>query len=225
MRRLPVDRMLDNAIQKQTVQEIDICRFSQVLVDFYRHAEPIAITPSQYRRRFEQDIQANQRELSHPDFKLPLTQIMAITKAQFNLLEQAPELLDQRVKQRKIIEAHGDLRPEHICLTPDPVFIDCLEFKRGFRLLDPADELSFLAMECEHLGAAFVGDKVFDIYQQVTKDHPPERLIRFYKSYRASLRAKLAIWHLKDSHIQQRSKWIHRAKEYLQLAEKYPSIN
>jgi aminoglycoside phosphotransferase family enzyme len=76
-------------------------------------------------------------------------------------------------------------------------------------------------MECERLGAAFIGDRVFDIYQQVTKDHPPEKLICFYKSCRASLRAKLAIWHLKDSQIQQQSKWIQRAKEYLQLAGDY----
>jgi aminoglycoside phosphotransferase family enzyme len=222
MHRLPADSMLDNAIKKQRVREADIYKFSRVLADFYRHAEPIAITPSQYRQRFKQDIQANQQELSHPAFKLPLAQIMVVTKAQLNLLERAPDLLNQRVKQEKIIEAHGDLRPEHICITPEPVFIDCLEFKREFRLLDPVDELSFLAMECERLGAAFVGDRVFDIYQQVTKDYPPEELIRFYKSYRASLRAKLAIWHLKDSQVQQQSKWTHRAKEYLQLAEKYP---
>src|SRR5690606_21991313 len=121
-------------------------------------------------------------------------------------------------------EAHGDLRPEHICLTPEPVFIDCLEFKREFRLLDPVDELSFLALECEHAGAAFVGDIVFDTYRHATQDHPPEELICFYKSYRASLRAKLAIWHLKDSPIQQRSKWTYRAKEYLQLAKQYSPL-
>jgi aminoglycoside phosphotransferase family enzyme len=220
MRRLPADRMLNKAIQKQMVHETDIYKFSQVLANFYRHAEPIAITPLQYRQRFEQDIQANQQELSYPDFKLPLAQIMGITKTQLSLLEQTPELLSQRIKQGKIIEAHGDLRPEHICLTPDPVFIDCLEFKREFRLLDPVDELSFLAMECERLGAAFIGDRVLDIYQQVTKDHPPEKLIRFYKSCRASLRAKLAIWHLKDSQIQQPSKWIQRAGQGISPASR-----
>lgn len=222
MRRLPADRMLDNAIQQQTLQKTDIDKFSRVLASFYRHAEPIVITPSQYKQRFRRDIKANQRELSYPDFKLPWAQIMTLTKAQLTPLEQTPEFIEQRVKQGKIIEAHGDLRPEHIGITHDPVFIDCLEFKREFRLLDPVDEISFLAMECERLGAAFVGDRVFEIYQQVTEDHPPEKLIRFYKSYRASLRAKLAIWHLKDSPVHQHSKWVHRAKEYLQLAEKYP---
>lgn len=224
MRRLPADRMLDNALQKQTVQETDIRRFTQKLANFYRNAEPIPIAPWQYRQRFERDIKANQRELSHPDFELPLAQVMAITQAQLHLLEQAPELFDQRVNQKKIIEAHGDLRPEHICLTPEPVFIDCLEFKREFRLLDPVDELSFLAIECEHAEAAFVGDIVFDAYQHATQDYPAEELIRFYKSYRASLRAKLAIWHLKDSPVRQRSKWTRRAKEYLQLAKKYSPL-
>lgn len=221
MRRLPADRMLDNALGKQTVHPMDIRNFSHKLANFYRQAEPVPITPRQYRQRFERDIKANQKELSHPDFKLPPAQVTAITKAQIHFLEQAPGLFDTRVQQDKIIEAHGDLRPEHVCLTPEPVFIDCLEFKREFRLLDPVDELGFLALECEHGGAAFVGDIVFDSYRQVTQDHPPEALIRFYKSYRASLRAKLAIWHLRDSSIQQPSKWIRRAKEYLQFAEQY----
>ena len=39
-----------------------------------------------------------------------------------------------------------------------PFFPDCLEFSRFFRDLDPAEELSYLAMECEMLGQREVGE-------------------------------------------------------------------
>ncbi len=61
------------------------------------------------------------------------------------VLDSQAMLFDQRVHAGRVIEAHGDLRPEHICLEPDPQIIDCLEFSLDFRLLDSADELAFLS--------------------------------------------------------------------------------
>jgi aminoglycoside phosphotransferase family enzyme len=127
-------------------------------------------------------------------------------------------VFDARVRARRIIEAHGDLRPEHICLTDPPVIIDCLEFNRNLRLLDPVDELSFLGLECERLGAPLVGATMLDLYREATGDAPAEELIAFYKSYRACLRAKIAAWHLRDSEIREPEKWPALARTYLELA-------
>jgi uncharacterized protein len=225
MRRLPADRMLDNALRKQTVQEADIQRFSRILANFYRAAEPVGISLPEYQQRFAHDIKATQQELSSPDFRLSEDQVTDITQTQLHFLAHNVELFAQRIRQKRIIEAHGDLRPEHVCITPTPVFIDCLEFKRELRLLDPVDELSFLALECEYIGASFVGEIVFDTYRQITTDHPPPSLLHFYKSYRASLRAKLTIWHLKEPQPPpQQRKWLNRAIEYLQLADQYQRL-
>jgi aminoglycoside phosphotransferase family enzyme len=106
-------------------------------------------------------------------------------------------------------------------LTPHPVIIDCLEFNREFRILDPAHELAYLVMECEYAGANAIGEIVFDTYREVTADDPPPKLIDFYKSYRAVLRARLSIWHLKDHDAGEHSKWTQRTYRYLRLAEEY----
>jgi aminoglycoside phosphotransferase family enzyme len=102
------------------------------------------------------------------------------------------------------------------------VFIDCLEFNRDWRLLDPVDEIAYLALECECAGAPWIGDAALEIYREHTGDDPPAALVRFYKSCRASLRAKLSAWHLKD-HVDpaDRTKWIARAQRYLELAARY----
>ncbi|MGH7187200.1 MAG: hypothetical protein ACREIB_13100, partial [Pseudomonadota bacterium] len=191
------------------------------LAEFYRAAPPIETDPGDYRELFGRAIQVSQHELTDPVYDLPARQIRAICAAQRAFLAARPEFLEARAAGHRIIEAHGDLRPEHICIEPKPQIIDCLEFHRAFRLLDPADELSFLALECERLGADFADSVIFDVYRQITDDAPPDVLRRFYKSFRACSRAKVAIWHLRDDTVREPEKWPRLARAYLDLAARY----
>jgi aminoglycoside phosphotransferase family enzyme len=52
----------------------------------------------------------------------------------------------------------------------------------------------------------------------VTRDDPPEPLVRCHRSYRALRRAKIAIWHLDDPQLRDGPKWRDRALRYLELA-------
>ena len=222
MRRLPGQLMLDHAIRHGTVTRHDVRRFVLVLADFYRRAEPVALDAAQYRQRLERDIHANHLGLSAPGYSMPLDRVQSITARQLAVLEREASSLDRRVTHGKILEGHGDLRPEHICLGPEPLFIDCLEFNRDWRVLDPADELAYLSMECEYAGAPWIGEVVFETYQEATRDDPPAALVRFYKAYRACVRAKLSAWHLKDHpDLADQGKWIARAQRYLELADRY----
>jgi aminoglycoside phosphotransferase family enzyme len=129
-------------------------------------------------------------------------------------------MLRNRATDDRIVEAHGDLRPEHIFLGPPLAVIDCLEFSRDLRMLDPIDELSFLAMECERRNAPEVGERVMAIYQEATSDRPPAALMDFYKALRAALRAKLAIAHLREN-VANPQHWRRQALSYLETAERY----
>ena len=102
------------------------------------------------------------------------------------------------------------------------MFIDCLEFNRDWRLLDPVEEIAYLALECEHAGANWIGEAALETYSERTGDAPAAALLRFYKSVRASLRAKLSVWHLRD-HLDSaaQAKWKQRARRYLELASRY----
>ena len=116
------------------------------------------------------------------------------------------------------MEGHGDLRPEHICLGPEPQIIDCLEFRADLRLLDPVDELAFLTMECDRMGARSIGQVLFRRYRLRTHDTPPPVLITFYKVIGALIRARIAILHLRESPVRDPAKWPRRAAEYLAIA-------
>ncbi|HSL82704.1 MAG TPA: hypothetical protein VLF66_07995 [Thermoanaerobaculia bacterium] len=221
MRRLPSERMLDRAIEDGTVREEDVARAARLLAGFYRDARPVEITPAEYRERFRRDLEEIRRELSRFELRLPAGRLEDVVGALLRFVEDRGRTLDRRVEAGRIVEAHGDLRPEHVCLTPEPVVIDCLEFNRAFRLLDPADELAFLSLECERLGAPWVGERFVEVYRSVTGDRPPPDLFRFYQGFRAALRAKLAAWHTRDDARRNGAEWLAEAADYLEWAEKY----
>jgi hypothetical protein len=132
-----------------------------------------------------------------------------------------PELFQERVTRRWIVDGHGDLRPEHIFLGPPPQIIDCLEFSEEYRHLDVADEMSFLAMECERLGASSLGQELLDRCQNELSDGWPQEMIDFYKSYRACVRAKVTA--LRSTQLNGVAKTHAQSEsiEYLDLAERY----
>lgn len=221
MQRLPADRMLDRALSAGSVSEEDVGRFAGVLSRFYENAERVEVNATDWYHRTALEVLANRDTLVDPRFRLPASTVRAIADGQFGFLEIHGERLTNRVMAHRIVEGHGDLRPEHVCLEDPPVFIDCLEFSRDLRILDPADELAYLALECELMGAPFVGRLAFETYRELTGDDPDVRLIDFYKSHRAMLRAKLCVWHLLDHDTDEHEKWVERAGRYLSLAERY----
>jgi aminoglycoside phosphotransferase family enzyme len=221
MRRLPTRNMLDYAIKHGTASAADVGKVAARLAAFYRACTPIAIDPVMYRSRFLINIDAHVQELSQPAYQLPSEQVSGIGSAQRAALQNMARLFDDRVQSGKIVEGHGDLRPEHICLDPELNIIDCLEFSRDLRIVDPVDEIAFLAMESERLGAIGLGAVLLRTYCEMSNDSPAAALIHFYQSYRASLRATIAIRHLNEEKFRYSPEWPRRALEYLQLAEQH----
>jgi len=218
MRRLARERMLDAAIETGRVDEPTVRGFAAVLARFYGNAPRVRVDAGRWRRNFARDILQNRDAVAEPRFGLPVRVARAVGDALIRFLEMHGDLLDARVMAGRILEGHGDLRPEHVCLEDPPVFIDCLEFDRRFRILDPVDELAYLGLECEMLGAAPIGELVLDSYREITGDGPDPRLVAFYRIHRAMLRAKLSAWHVLDYEPGEHEKWLGRAGRYLELA-------
>ena len=216
MVRLPAERMLDRMIASGNVDADALEDAAGVLADFYARAPKQPLPPEAYRQRYAQGVAGHHRQLAAHGHEAALAG--AVRDGLLAFIARHPRLLEARAREDRIVEAHGDLRPEHLCLIEPPVFIDCLEFNRAFRLLDPADELAFLAMECEFEGAALAGDIVFETCTARLHDRPDPVLVHFYKAFRAHLRAALSIAHLGDHPRGPESKWIAKTRRYLQLA-------
>jgi aminoglycoside phosphotransferase family enzyme len=219
MRRLPSALMLDTVIKAGQADAAVVSKVAALLSRFYAGLAPVPMSPSDYIERFEREIDEHRRELAIPDYGMPDELVSSIALAQANFLQGSAGLLRERINGHRIVEGHGDLRPEHVFVGSPPVVIDCLEFNKQFRIVDPADELAFLWMECAFLGAPAVGGGIWRGYAEATGDAVPGALLSFYRSHRACLRAKLSLWHLKDHDVREPGKWRSRAKKYLGLAD------
>jgi uncharacterized protein len=221
MRRLPAGRMLDYAILHGGVDANDLKRVAATLAAFYRALPPEPISNSEYAARFERQAQSNLAELSRDEFELSVAHVRRVCDAQLDALVRIGPLLDARVRAGRIVEGHGDLRPEHICLCDPLAVIDCLEFSRELRIIDSIDELGFLALECGRLGGAAEGIALLHRYAELSGDGPPAMLVHFYQSCRASTRALIAARHLLDEKFRHSPHWVRRAQQYLHLAERH----
>jgi aminoglycoside phosphotransferase family enzyme len=218
MRRLPATLMLDYALRSGGPGRADLDRIARRLVQFYQRllAEPVA--PATRRRWYEDEIGLCARALGRTGFGLDATRVERLVGRLREFLRARPEMLVERHRAGRIVEGHGDLRPEHICLEREPVIIDCLEFSRRLRLVDPADELAFLALECTMLGQPGAGERLQRRYESMTGDRPPAQLIAWYSGTRALLRARLCVLHSLEPGARPPAAWLGQAERYLDVA-------
>jgi len=219
MVRLPERRMLEQRLEAGGGIEPDVAPAAERLAAFYRDAAGEPLTPQQHRRRLAADVAENAESLHDPRYGLDRSAVEGLRRILEDRLERHADLFGARVEQGRVVEGHGDLRPEHVCLTDPPAVIDCLEFNRDLRIVDAVDELAFLALECERLGVE-LDETLFAPYRREAADDVPPLLVEFYKVHRAMLRAKLAVWHLDDA-PDERDKWIGKAEAYLSLADRH----
>jgi aminoglycoside phosphotransferase family enzyme len=224
MRRLPEARRLDHILSRRVVEREEVTPVAHRLADFYARAPQVAVTADDLRARLAEGVREDRRELLRPEFGLPTGQVRATAASLLDFLEDHGACFEARVREERIVEGHGDLRPEHIYLTAEPAVVDCLEFCRELRELDPLDDLAFLALECEFLGQPAVGRWFLEIYEGLTDDRLCWPLVRFYRGYRILRRAKIAAWHLEDPATPDHARFAAKATRYLELAERAPDL-
>jgi aminoglycoside phosphotransferase family enzyme len=218
MRRLRRARMLDHAVATRPVGAGELLPAASLLADFFAQAEPEPLDPSRYLSNLREDVTGNCDGLTRSALtRTDASAACRISEALLSFLGGHGDLLLARAREGRIIEGHGDLRPEHVYLGPPAAVIDCIEFSRRFRVLDPADELAFLSLELERLGAPAHARTFLETYQNRTGERVPVPLLHFYAAERALLRARLAIEHLADGGVQP-ARWIRRCHTYLRLA-------
>lgn len=216
MRRLPASRMLDALIAAGGPQPAQVEALAQVLGRFYQHARPAVVQAEPWLARFHDEQQRNRAALADPRFALADAP-RALDALDAALAQQAPAL-ERRARLGRVVDGHGDLRPEHVCLVDPPVVIDCLTFSDLLRQVDPFEELVALALDCERLGAPWVGPLLVERCARCLDDDPPPALLRLYRSSRALLRARLAVNHLLDAAPRDPDRWLAKARAYLALA-------
>lgn len=224
MRRLPEARFLDHALGLGTATDRDIETVAATLAGFHASAPVVRPTPHSFLGRYRADLGESRAALANGPFRQNSAVFDRLLTALETVLREEPDLLLDRLDAGRVVEGHGDLRPEHVWLGPPVLIIDCLEAALALRLLDPFEEYCTLAMECSVLGADWVGPLLLDHVSARLDDRPCQRLLAFYTTHRATLRARQALAHLLVPRPRTPERWRPLADRYLAAATRAAAI-
>jgi aminoglycoside phosphotransferase family enzyme len=223
MRRLPEFLMLDaqiaGGVPKARLEE-SVDALVPLLLGFYRSAPPTRLTAVELMTVQEDQLGLARGVLLNPRFSAHYARITPVLDSLGERLPAMSDELEKRTRAGAIVECHGDLRPEHICLSDPPVIYDCMEFNRTLRLSDPYSEAVFLGMECAILGAEWVGPRLITALATGLGPLPDKALLRFYEACHAILRARLCFAHLLAPVPRTPEKWMPLGLRYLSVAER-----
>jgi len=214
MRRLDRARLLEAQLAKGPVKPEALRPVVHLLAGFYRAAAPAISDGPAFVARIGRQVEANHRVLA-PAGVAGNEELSALQR---EFIAKHSSLLAQRADGGCVVEAHGDLRPEHIYLDDAPAIIDCLEFDRDLRVLDRAEELSFLHLECARIGHEATGRALLRGCLAELADHATDALLHFYRSHRATTRAKLYVWRASEPDGDTPGQWLDRAGGYVRSA-------
>lgn len=218
MRRFDPARTLEARLMAGKLTDAELDALGDVLARFYHRARRVHLTPAAHLKSLRDGLAYHRRVLLDPRLGLPGGLVRSVLAVQLRFLRLRGGLLEGRARRARILDAHGDLRPEHIWMGPPIKMIDRLEFSASLRAVDPLDELAFLDVETERLGAPEVGPRVSRRVIAALHDRETPELYLFYRCYRATLRARLAIAHMLEPSPRTPEKWPRQARAYLAMA-------
>lgn len=219
MKRLPQADMLDQRICGGRATAAEINEVAKRLMDFYAECRAEIAGGSAYLHHLIGEQRINRAILLRPEFALSHIAFGPLDTVD-GLLQRLRPQIEARILRGAIVEGHGDLRPEHVCLCQPPQIIDCLEFNRSMRIIDPYDEINYLGLECEMLGAPWVRPLLGQALESRLPDRPDANLLALYGAFRALLRARLCVAQLLEKPVRHAERWRPLAIRYIRQAER-----
>lgn len=123
----------------------------------------------------------------------PSRQLVALEQWTQQHSERLAPIFEQRARNGAIRECHGDLHTENLAWWHEqPLMFDCIEFNADLRWIDVMSDLAFLMMDLRFRGHADFAHRFLNVYLSATGDYGGLRVLRYFETYRAMVRAKVA---------------------------------
>ncbi len=185
---------LNELLEKNLVGEKEINRVISTLRRFYESESPTPEieqwgTPEKLKISTDENFAQVEPFIGKTISPTAFDAICHYTNQFYQLNEN---LFRQRIQQQRILDCHGDLRLDHVHLTPEATTIfDCIEFNDRFRFIDIANDLAFLAMDFDFNGRSDLGTLLLRDAARELEDAQMLSVANFYKCYRAFVRGKV----------------------------------
>lgn len=226
MKELTDGFFLHQLLKKRLVAETEINRVISRLHQFYDTVPPVDKnpgwgTPEKLKITTDENLALAEQFAGKTITDCALKVIRSFTN---NFFTHHSDLINKRVREGWVRDCHGDLRLEHIHLTPDAIQIfDCIEFNDRLRFIDIANDLAFLAMDFDFEGRSDLGNLLLQNAARELRDPGLLSLTDFYKCYRAAVRGKVESLEAKacDAIEAESAEHKARAERYYRLALRY----
>jgi len=196
MRQFPDNGLLSQLAARHALEAVHIDQLVHTLSDFHRGASRATAADSfgdparahHWVRENHQHIQPLLTPADQPDTVESLRQWSEDEYVRLTGLLQA------RKDAGAIRECHGDLHLGNITLIDGRVTpFDCIEFNPELRWIDVFSEVAFLLMDLDDHGQTQFANRFLNGYLQDCGDYAGLEVLRYYRVYRAMVRAKVAV--------------------------------
>jgi aminoglycoside phosphotransferase family enzyme/predicted kinase len=224
MHQFPEDCLLTNVLARGELTLETVNRLAAQAATFHQRTsislDGVFGTPQSIHQRVIVNFEQLRRLLSDPE---DFSTIQTIETWAHNQFQKLLSHLSARKAQGCIRACHGDMHLGNTVLWEGtPTFFDCIEFNEDFRWTDVMNDVAFMAMDLTFHGRADFANYFVNRYFEYTGDYEGAPLLRYYMSYRAMVRAKIAGYLIEqnpenDALVQNS---LATCRAYLQLAKK-----
>ena len=194
MRRFDRDEELDALLGRGAAGPALLRHFGGRLAG--QHAAAPRAGPAQPWARPERTLEAcreNFAELRRRDDGSRLAQVESLASWTERRFEELAARFDDRLEAARFRECHGDLHCANVVRHGGELWpFDALEFDPGLNWIDVANDLAFLTMDLRARAHPELAAALLDGWLAASGDFDALGVLRFYESYRAGVRAKVA---------------------------------
>jgi len=225
MKRMPEEKIMTRLLEEGKVDRKLIDRMAKIIAEFHLKAETskrigefgsLPMIETNWTENFDQSGEFIGETIPMESYRLICERIGEFMKGN-------AAFFAKRVAENRIRECHGDIHSGNIFVADRIYIFDGIEFNERFRFSDVASDIAFLAMDLDFKDRSDLSKFFVERYVKYSGDGELEKLLDFYKCYRAYVRGKVISFKLKDPNEDEEEKSAAKkeAKVYFELAADY----
>ena len=172
MKRLPQEKIMTILLKENKVDDKTIDELAKIIAQFHSNAQTnseinkfgsLKIIKTNWDENFAQ----TQKYINQT---IPKDEFQFIENKVNSFMENKKALFENRIKNNKIRDCHGDLHSGNIFITDKICIFDAIEFNERFRFSDVASDVAFLAMDLDFQKKPDLSDHFIERYIAYSKD-------------------------------------------------------
>jgi len=225
MKRIPEEKIMTRLLEEGKVDKKLVDKMAKIIAEFHQKAGTgkrigefgsLPMIETNWRENFEQSKEFVGETITPESYSL-------IHEKVDGFMKRNATFFAKRVAENRVRECHGDIHSGNIFVADRIYIFDAIEFNERFRYCDVASDVAFLAMDLDFKDRKDLSKFFVERYVKYSGDSELEKILGFYKCYRAYVRGKVVSFRLNDPNVDKKEKAAAKkeAAAYFELATNY----